>query len=88
MGTQRGLRTQDRAFALNLAGIDVADARRGQTVILSNTLEAARIVDVDVNLLPDSPVLKHRARVHFHAFTSDTLASVSIYGYQSAGAGK
>lgn len=70
--------------ALNLAGIDVADVYRGQTVIAPNTLAAASTVDVQVNLLPDAPELKHRARVHFHAFTSDTLASVSIYGYQAA----
>jgi len=72
--------------ALNLAGIDVASAHRGQTVITSNALAAASVVDVVVNLLPDAPELKHRARVHFHAFTSDTLASASIYGYQSADA--
>ncbi len=70
--------------ALNLVGIDVADAHRGQTVIVSNTLAAGSVIDVEVNLLPGAPELKHRSRVHFHAFTSNTLASVSIYGYQSA----
>jgi selenocysteine-specific elongation factor len=73
--------------ALNLAGADVADVRRGQTAVAPNALSAANVIDVEVNLFPDAPELKHRARVHFHAFTSDTLASVSIYGYQSAEAG-
>ncbi len=28
--------------------------------------------------------MKHRSRVHFHAFTADTLATVSLYGYEAA----
>jgi selenocysteine-specific elongation factor len=95
-GRIRGIQTHGRStemanagsrVALNIAGIDVADAHRGHTVIVPNTLAAMSVIDVEVNLLPYAPELKHRARVHFHAFTSDTLASVSIYGYQSAEAG-
>lgn len=95
-GRIRGIQTHGRStemasagsrVALNIAGIDVADAHRGQTVIVPNTLAAVSVIDVEVNLLSDAPELKHRARVHFHAFTSDTLASVSIYGYQSVEAG-
>ncbi len=92
----RGIQTHGRSteiaeagsrVALNLAGVEVTDAHRGQTVIAPNSLAATSVIDVEVILLRDVPELKHRTRVHFHAFTSDTLASVSIYGYQSAHAG-
>jgi selenocysteine-specific elongation factor len=92
----RGIQTHGRSMevanagsrvALNLAGLDVADAYRGQTVIVPDSLAAANVVDVEVNLLPGAPELKHRALVHFHAFTSDTLAFASIYGYRAAEAG-
>jgi selenocysteine-specific elongation factor len=37
--------------------------------------------------LPGSSVVKHRSRVHFHAFTSATLATVSLYGHEAAESG-
>ena len=73
--------------ALNLAGIEVSEVSRGQTLVSEATLTATTAIDVDSMLLPGSSVVKHRSRVHFHAFTSDTLATVSLYGYEAAGPG-
>jgi selenocysteine-specific elongation factor len=70
--------------ALNLAGIEVAEVSRGQTLVSEGTLTATTTIDVDAMLLPGSSVVKHRSRVHFHAFTSDTLATVSLYGHEAA----
>jgi selenocysteine-specific elongation factor len=70
--------------ALNLAGIEVSEVRRGQTLVSEGTLTATTAIDVDAMLLPGSSTVKHRSRVHFHAFTSDTLATVSLYGYEVA----
>jgi selenocysteine-specific elongation factor len=70
--------------ALNLAGIEVSQVSRGQTLISEGTLAATTTIDVDAMLLPGSNAVKHRSRVHFHAFTSDTLATVSLYGYETA----
>jgi selenocysteine-specific elongation factor len=70
--------------ALNLAGIEVAEVSRGQTLVLEGTLTSTTTIDVDAMLLPGSFVVKHRSRVHFHAFTSDTLATVSLYGQEAA----
>jgi selenocysteine-specific elongation factor len=67
--------------ALNLAGVDVIEVQRGQTLVPPRTLGVAEIVDVEVSLLPNAPELKHRARVHFHAFTSESMAAVSLYRY-------
>ena len=55
-----------------------------QTLVPEGTLTATTAIDVDAKLLPGSSVVKHRSRVHFHAFTSDTLATVSLYGHEAA----
>src|SRR6201996_3525860 len=66
--------------ALNLAGIEVSEVSRGQTLVVPETLAAVSSIDVEAWLLPGSPGLKHGSVVHFHAFTSDTLASILLYG--------
>jgi selenocysteine-specific elongation factor len=69
--------------AVNLSGIDATEVRRGQTLVSPRTLSSVDILDVEVRLLQSAPALKHRASIHFHAFTSETMASVSLYGYES-----
>jgi selenocysteine-specific elongation factor len=85
----RGMQTHGRAeefalagsrVALNLAGVEVSELKRGQTLALPETLTAVTSIDVEAWLLPGSPALKHGALVHFHAFTSNTVANVLIYG--------
>src|ERR1700683_2116798 len=89
----RGMQTHGRPeeyaragsrVALNLAGIEVSEASRGQTLVAQETLTAVTAIDVEASLLSGSSGLKHRSRVHFYAFTSETLAAVSLYGYDSA----
>ncbi len=85
-GMQIHNRTEDQAYpgsrvALNLSGIDASEIARGQTLVEQHALSAVALIDVEVILLPGSASLKHRANVHFHAFTSDTLATVSLYKY-------
>ena len=88
-GMQTHNRPEDHArsgsrVALNLAGIEVSEASRGQTLVPQETLTAVTTIDVEATLLSGSSSLKHRSRVHFHAFTSETLATSSLYGYDSA----
>jgi selenocysteine-specific elongation factor len=89
----RGIQTHGRPeehvesgsrVALNLAGIEVAEVSRGQTLVCERILTSTTTIDVDAMLLPASSTVRHRSRVHFHAFTSDTLATVSLYGYEVA----
>jgi selenocysteine-specific elongation factor len=86
----RGMQIHNRAeehaqagsrVALNLAGIDAGEVSRGQTLIEQQSLSAVTTVDVELTLLAGCGTLKHRSKVHFHAFTSDTLATVSLYTY-------
>src|SRR3954451_3783054 len=65
--------------ALNLSGVDLADIRRGDTLVSPGTFEAVREIDVELSLLHGSPALKDNAEVSFHAFTSSTTARVSLY---------
>jgi selenocysteine-specific elongation factor len=66
--------------ALNLTGVEVSEVSRGQTLVTPETLTAVNVVDVEAWLLPGSSPLKHGAQVHFHAFTSNTLGKVLLYG--------
>jgi selenocysteine-specific elongation factor len=92
----RGLQTHGRSeervsagtrVALNLTGIEVSEIHRGQTIVPPETLWATKTIDAEVTLLPAVAALKHRALVHFHAFTADALAAVSLYSYDAAEAG-
>jgi selenocysteine-specific elongation factor len=85
----RGMQTHGRAeelalagsrVALNLAGVEVSEVSRGQTLATPETLTAVTSIDVEAWLLSGSSALKHGALVHFHAFTSNTVAKVLIYG--------
>jgi selenocysteine-specific elongation factor len=85
----RGMQTHGRAeglvlggsrVALNLAGIEVSEVNRGQTLVPEGTLAAIGSIDVEAQLLPGSSPVKHGSQVHFHAFTSNTVADVLIYG--------
>jgi len=73
--------------AMNLIGVDAPDIHRGQTLVEASSVAAVDVVDAEVILLPHSPRLKHRSSVHFHAFSTETLASISLYEYQPVEAG-
>ena len=66
--------------ALNLAGVTVEDLARGMTLAPPETFRTTRRIDVSLSLLPSAKPLKDRARVHLHAFTSETIAEVALYG--------
>jgi len=65
--------------ALNLAGVSVEELARGMTLAPPETFRATKRVDVSLSLLPSAKPLKDRARVHLHAYTSETVAEVALY---------
>jgi selenocysteine-specific elongation factor len=65
--------------AVNLSGVDSSEISRGQTLVVPDELRATDTIDAEVDLLAGAPPLKHRARVHFHAFTSEVMATVVLY---------
>ncbi|HYA22713.1 MAG TPA: selenocysteine-specific translation elongation factor [Terriglobales bacterium] len=83
-GVQVHGRSADHAIAgqrtaLNLAGAPTEQLARGMTLASPGTLAAASRFDVEVSLLPTAKPLKERARVHFHAYTAETIARVVLY---------
>jgi selenocysteine-specific elongation factor len=69
--------------AVNLSGVDAAQISRGQTLVTPSPLGAVDVIDAEIKLLEDAPELKQRARLHFHAFTSEVMASISLYGNEA-----
>jgi selenocysteine-specific elongation factor len=65
--------------ALNLAGVQVEELARGMTLAAPGTLEPTQRIEVQLSLLKDAKPLKNRARVHLHAFSSETIAEVTLY---------
>jgi selenocysteine-specific elongation factor len=66
--------------ALNLAGITTQELARGMVLAPPSTLHSSSRMDVSLSLLPSARLLKSHARVHLHAYTSETIATVALYG--------
>jgi selenocysteine-specific elongation factor len=66
--------------ALNLAGLSIDDLARGMTLATANTFRSTSRVDVLLSLLPSAKPFKDGARVHFHAYTMETIAEARLYG--------
>jgi len=84
-GVQSGGSTVERAVAgqrtaVNLAGIEHTAVNRGMSLATPGKFRATRRIDARLELLSSAQKLKHRARVHFHAGTAETIAEVFFYG--------
>ncbi len=89
-GEARPVSHAGQRVALNLAGVEVGDLTRGDTLADVAGLEATRRLDAELALLPDSRPLKHGARVRFHQGTTEIMARVALgaeAGSRGTGAG-
>jgi selenocysteine-specific elongation factor len=66
--------------ALNLAGIDHQEVRRGMVLAAPGRFEASSRLDARIELLPSAKRLKKRARVHFHHGSAETIAEIHPFG--------
>jgi selenocysteine-specific elongation factor len=73
--------------ALNLAGVSTEDLARGMTLAPPSTFQSTSRLDVSLSLLPSAKPLKDRARVHFHAYTMETVAEVRLHGAKQVAPG-
>jgi len=62
--------------ALNVAGVDAVELRRGMLLAEAGKFRATTQVDCVFELLASAKPLKHRAPVHFHAGTAEVEAEV------------
>lgn len=68
--------TAGQRVALNLAGVDKDELRRGQ-VLGAPVFEPVTRLDAKLTLLPTAKALKRGAPVHFHAGTAEVEATVA-----------
>src|ERR1700674_1303293 len=66
--------------ALNLAGLSTEDLARGMTLATPDTFLSTSRVAALLSLLPSAKPFKDGARVHFHAYTTETIAEARLYG--------
>jgi len=91
-GVQVHGQTADRATAgqrtaLNLAGVTTEELRRGMMLAPPATFHPTLRAEVALSLLPSARPLRDRARVHLHAYTSETVAAVVLYGKKQVAPG-
>jgi selenocysteine-specific elongation factor len=84
-GLQTGGKSVERAeaglrTAVNLASIEHTAIQRGMVLSSRGRLRTTRRADMRLELLPGAPALKHRAQVHFHAGTLETIGEVYLLG--------
>ena len=66
--------------ALNLAAVETTDLARGMMLTPPDLFQPTKGVSVKLDLLRSAKPLRDRARVHFHVFTAETVAEVSLLG--------
>jgi len=65
--------------AVNLAGVGKHELERGMVLASPGLLQTSSRLDVKLSLLSSARLLRNGSRMHFHAFTSETIASVTLY---------
>jgi len=65
--------------ALNLAGVSTGELTRGMMLAPPSLFRSAFSIDVKLSLLHSARPLKDRARVHFHAYTCESIATVNLF---------
>jgi selenocysteine-specific elongation factor len=78
-GTSAERAVAGQRTALNLAGLSTGDLARGMTLATAESFRSTMRVDVLLSLLASAKLLKDGARVHFHAYTAETIAEVRLY---------
>jgi selenocysteine-specific elongation factor len=74
--------------ALNLAGVSTQELARGMLLAPPSTFQSTSRLDVSLTLLPSAKPLKDRARLHLHAYTFETVATVVLFGQTQASPGE
>lgn len=64
--------------ALNLAGVEASELRRGMMLVPPGLFDSTSAIDCEFHLLPGANPLKHRAPIHFHAGTAEAEAEVRL----------
>jgi selenocysteine-specific elongation factor len=77
-GERRGEAIAGQRVAANLAGVEVADVARGETLTQGEAVSVTRSADIRISLLASAKPLRHGARVHFHQGTRELLGRIAL----------
>jgi selenocysteine-specific elongation factor len=78
-GARTGVGQAGQRLAVNLQGIDLDQAHRGDVVVPTGIFRTSRRVDVRLDHLASAPRdLKHRTTVRFHSGTSEVTAQIIL----------
>jgi selenocysteine-specific elongation factor len=77
-GASRSEAEAGQRVAVNLAGLEVADVSRGETLTQTDAVSVTRHVDVSLELLESARSLAHGTRVRFHQGTRELLGRVAL----------
>jgi selenocysteine-specific elongation factor len=83
-GKQIERATAGQRTAVNLAGIEHGEIKRGMVLAPAGIFEAAERIDARITVLASAKPLKHRARAHFHQGTAELIADVNLIGTKNA----
>jgi selenocysteine-specific elongation factor len=70
--------TAGQRTALNLAGVEAKQIRRGMVLAPPGLFQPSVRLDCTLTLLPNARPLRNRAQVHFHCGTAETLTTVVL----------
>jgi selenocysteine-specific elongation factor len=77
-GETQGDALAGQRVALNLAGVEVGDVSRGETLTTADAVTVTRRADVRLELLQPARPLAHGARVRFHQGTRELLGRIVL----------
>lgn len=77
-GETRQVAAAGQRTAINLAGVEVAEVARGETLSAGEAVSVTRRADVRVELLPDVRPVRHGQRIRFHHGTRELQARVAV----------
>jgi selenocysteine-specific elongation factor len=77
-GERRDEAVAGQRVAVNLAGVELADVARGDTLTHPDAVTVTRVADIRLRLLPSAAPLRHGARVRFHQGTRELLGRVAL----------
>ncbi|MBN2654364.1 MAG: selenocysteine-specific translation elongation factor [Nitrospirae bacterium] len=83
-GLQSHGKSADKVYAgqragVNLQGIDKESLKRGDVVVVPGRFLSTAVIDAEIELLAESPLVKSRSLLHFYSGTSETIARVILY---------
>ncbi|MDA8205420.1 MAG: selenocysteine-specific translation elongation factor [Thermaerobacter sp.] len=65
--------------AVNLAGVDRVDVKRGTVLASPGTLAGIDVAEVDLEILPQANTVADKTRVHVHAGTAEALGRIYLF---------